>query len=303
MTSYSKTAAKRSGDSPLIARGLLWPSIIFLALITQIPFLVTIYLSLHNWNLMRPDMGITFSGISNFVDIVKRPEFWEVLKNTFLFTVFCLGMCLVSGMALALLLNRDFLGKGIIRTMFVSPFFIMPAVSGIVWKTVLLNPNFGFMAYLSSKLGVSPTDWLGQWPLTTIVFVVAWEWIPFFMLVLLAGLQSVSPDLMEASLLDGATKMQQFFHVTIPHLLRYIEVALLLGLIFIMQTFGEIYVTTSGGPGYASTNLSFYLYRLGFQGWDVGGASAVGVIMVVLTTIFMTILFKFMRRTFGGGLS
>jgi sorbitol/mannitol transport system permease protein len=303
MKSLSAPASRRSEDHPLIAGSLLWPSIIFLAVITQIPFLVTIYLSLHSWNLMRPDMGIAFAGISNFVDVLSGHEFWEVLKNTFLFTVFCLGMCLVGGMVLALMLNRNFFGKGLIRTMFVSPFFVMPAVSGIVWKTVLLNPNFGFMAYTAGKLGISPVDWLGEWPLSTIVFVVAWEWIPFFMLVLLAGLQSVSPELMEASLLDGATRLQQFFNVTIPHLLRYIEVALLLGLIFIMQTFGEIYVTTSGGPGYASTNLPFYLYRLGFQGWNVGGASAVGVIMVVLTTIFMTVLFKFMRRTFGGELS
>jgi sorbitol/mannitol transport system permease protein len=302
MKSYSNTAKRKGGTEPLV-RGLLWPSIVFVALITQIPFLVTIYLSVHDWNLMRPDKGIVFSGLSNFVHILGEAAFWEVLKNTFLITVLGLGLCLACGMGLALLLNREFFAKGIIRTMFVSPFFIMPAVSGIVWKTVILNPNFGFSAYLLAKLGLPSVDWLGQYPLETIIFVVAWQWIPFFMLVLLAGLQSVSHDLMEASLLDGATRIQQFFYVTIPHLLRYIEVASLLGLIFIMQTFGEIYVTTSGGPGYASTNLPFYLYRIGFQGWDIGGASAVGVIIVILTTIFMTVLFKLLRRTFGGELS
>ncbi|NEN82478.1 carbohydrate ABC transporter permease [Paenibacillus elgii] len=295
--------ARRADNTSAAAKGLLWPGIAFVALITQIPFLVTLYLSVHQWNLMRPDQGITFAGLSNFVAILGEAAFWEVLKNTFLLTILCLALCLVGGMGLALLLNRDFFGKGIIRTLFVSPFFIMPAVSGIVWKTVILNPNFGFSAYLSAKLGLPPVDWLGQYPLETIIFVVAWQWIPFFMLVLLAGLQSVSPDLMEASVLDGANRIQQFFHVTIPHLLRYIEVALLLGLIFIMGTFGEIYVTTAGGPGYASTNLPFYLYRIGFQGWDIGGASAVGVMIVILMTVFMTVLFKFMRRTFGGELS
>ncbi|CAM4156965.1 sugar ABC transporter permease [Paenibacillus alkaliterrae] len=285
------------------ARGLLWPGIIMVGIITQLPFLYTIYLSLHDWNLMRPDLGVTFAGLSNFGQILSEPAFWEVLKNTFFLTVFCLLLCLAAGMGLALLLNRDFFGKGIIRTLFVSPFFIMPAVSGIVWKTVILNPNFGFSAYITGKLGLPAIDWLGKYPLETIIIVVAWQWIPFFMLVLLAGLQSVSPDLMEASMLDGANRFQQFFNVTIPHLLRYIEVALLLGLIFIMQTFGEIYVTTSGGPGYSSTNLPFYLYRLGFQSWDVGGASALGVLIVIIMTIFMTILFKIMRKTFGGELS
>jgi sorbitol/mannitol transport system permease protein len=302
MRSITKTFKRKANSEPPV-KMLLWPSIIFVAVITQIPFLVTIYLSVHDWNLMRPDMGIVFSGISNFIHILSEAAFWEVLKNTFLITVLGLGLCLVCGMGLALLLNRDFFGKGLIRTMFVSPFFIMPAVSGIVWKTVILNPNFGFTAYVSGKLGLPPIDWLGQYPLETIIFVVAWQWIPFFMLVLLAGLQSVSHDLMEASWLDGATRFQQFIHVTIPHLLRYIEVACLLGLIFIMQTFGEIYVSTAGGPGYASTNLPFYVYRIGFQGWDIGGASAVGVIIVILTTIFMTILFKFMRKMFGGELS
>lgn len=301
-TMITPISKRRHGDG-MVARKLLWPSIVFVAVITQIPFLITIYLSVQNWNLMRPDKGISFSGLSNFIHILAGAAFWEVLWNTCLLTVCGLGICLISGMVLALLLNRDFWAKGIVRTMFVSPFFIMPAVSGIVWKTVLLNPNFGFTAFLSSKLGLPPVDWFGQYPLATIIVVVAWQWIPFFMLVLLAGLQSVAPELMEAALLDGATRFQQFLHVTIPHLLRYIEVAMLLGLIFIMQTFGEIYVTTSGGPGYASTNLPFYLYRVGFQAWDVGGASAIGVVIVILTTLFMTFLFKFMRRTFGGELS
>lgn len=302
MKSVSKPARQTIG-TPWVEKGLLWPSILFVGLITQVPFLITIYLSVHDWNLMRPDKGISFSGLTNFIRILSNAAFWEVLKNTLILTSFSLLLCLVCGMGLALLLNRDFFAKGLIRTLFVSPFFIMPAVSGIVWKTVILNPNFGFSAYLTSKLGLPAIDWLGHYPLETIIFVVAWQWIPFFMLVLLAGLQSVSPDLMEASHLDGATRLQQFYHVTIPHLSRYIEVALLLGLIFIMQTFGEIYVSTAGGPGYSSTNLPFYLYRLGFQNWDVGGASALGVIIVILMTVFMTVLFKFMRRTFGGELS
>ncbi|MBD0381339.1 carbohydrate ABC transporter permease [Paenibacillus sedimenti] len=296
-----KTSKKHFSAPPV--KLLLWPSIIFVALITQIPFIVTVYYSLHDWNLMRPDKGVTFAGISNFLDIIIEPSFWEVLKNTAILTVASLSLCLFFGMGLALLMNRNFFAKGIIRTMFISPFFVMPAVSGIIWKTMLLNPSFGLSSYMVQLFGGNPIDWLGQYPLETIIGIVTWQWMPFFMLVLLAGLQSVSPDLMEASMLDGATKPQQLFYVIIPHLLRYIEVAALLGLIFIMQTFGEIYVSTSGGPGYASTNLPFYVYRIGFQAWDLGRASALGVIIVILTTIVMTVLFRFLRRTFGGELS
>ncbi|GIM46723.1 sugar ABC transporter permease [Collibacillus ludicampi] len=301
-TNIKRTPRKKSISTPPVKR-LLWPSLIFVGIVTQIPFIFTVYYSFHEWNLMRPDKGISFAGFSNFRNIIKDPAFGEILKNTFLLTVVPLLLCLILGMALALLLNRNFFGKGFIRTMLVSPFFVMPAVSGIVWKTMILNPNFGFSSYLASVLGTQPADWLAKYPLEMIMLMVSWQWTPFFMLVLLAGLQSVPGELLEASLLDGASRIHQFFYVIVPHLLRYIEVVALLGLIFIMQTFGEIYVSTAGGPGYTSTNLPFYVYRIGFQGWDVGGASAVGVIIVIITTIFMTLLFKFLRRTFGGELS
>ncbi|WP_144340683.1 carbohydrate ABC transporter permease [Paenibacillus darwinianus] len=284
-------------------RRLLWPSIIFVALITQIPFLITIYYSFQDWNLMRPDKGITFAGIRNYSKILLDAAFYEVLWNTFVLTGGTLVICLVMGLFFSFLMNRDFFGKGIVRTMLVSPFFIMPAVAGIVWKTMLLNPSFGFTAYFASVFRFPLIDWLASYPLTTIMFMIAWQWIPFFMLILLAGLQSVPDDVMEAAHLDGANALQRFYNVIFPHLLKYVEVAVLLGLIFIMQTFGEIYVTTAGGPGFASTNLPYFVYRVGFQGWDVGGASAVGVIIVIITIALMTVLFKFLRKTFQGELS
>ncbi|WP_052659609.1 carbohydrate ABC transporter permease [Bacillus alveayuensis] len=282
---------------------LLLPSIIFVALITQIPFIVTIFYSLHSWNIMRPDRGITFNGVKNFMEILTTSTFYKVLGNTFLITLATLSICFVVGMLFALLMNRNFFGKGIVRTMLVSSFFVMPTVSSIIWKTMVLNPNFGFSAYFAELLHNTPVDWLAQRPLLAIILIVSWQWIPFFMLILLAGLQSLSPELIEAAQLDGANKVQQFFYVMIPHLIRYIEVVLLLGLMFILQVFGEIYVTTSGGPGFASTNLSFYVYRIGFQSWDVGTATTVGVITVILTIILMMALFTLLRKAFKEELS
>ena len=299
---YLTNGRRKQTNKPPVKR-LVLPSIIFVAIITQIPFLITIYYSLHEWNLLRPDQGIKFSGISNFILVLTQPTFYQVLRNTLLLTVSILLICLVLGLTFALLMNRDFLGKGLVRTMFVSPFFVMPTVSAIIWKTMVLNPNFGYSAYFAKVFSGTAVDWLAQRPLLAIIIIVSWQWIPFFMLILLAGLQSLPHELIEAAQLDGANPIQQFLHVTIPHLIRYIEVVVLLGLMFILQVFGEIYVTTSGGPGFASTTLSFFVYRIGFQSWNVGEATAIGVITVILTIIMMTALIKVLRRTFKGELS
>lgn len=299
----ARSTLKRKSLNKHPIKRLLLPSIIYLAVITQVPFIITIYYSFHEWNIMRPDQGIKFAGFSNFRKVLSDPSFYHVLKNTFLLTLSVLIICFVCGLLLALLMNRNFFGKGIIRTMLVSPFFVMPTVSAIIWKTMVFNPNFGFSAYFADVLGSKPVDWLSHHPLIAIILIVSWMWIPFFMLILLAGLQSLPSELIEAAQLDGANKIKQFFHVTIPHLVRYIEVVILLGLMFILQVFGEIYVTTSGGPGFASTNLSFLVYRVGFQGWNVGEATAIGVITVILTIIMMTLMIKVLRRTFKGELS
>lgn len=279
------------------------PAIIFVALITQIPFAITIYYSFHKWNLMRPDLGRSFTWFDNFKTVLTSVNTWTVILNTFALTIGALLLCFIFGLLLAILLNRDFFGKGLVRTLIITPFFMMPAVTGIIWKTMILDPNYGLTAYIATSLGMEPIQWLTHYPLLTIMLMIAWQWIPFFLLVLLAGLQSVPADAMEAALIDGANRVQQFFHVTLPHLLRFIEVSVLLGTIFILQEFGLIYVTTSGGPGYASTNLTFLVYREGFIGWNVGTASGVGVMIVILTVIMMTILFKFLRKTFKGELS
>lgn len=288
---------KKPLNKPPIKR-LILPSAIFLIIMTQVPFLITIYYSFQDWNIMRPDKGITFTGFTNFKKILTEPAFYQVLMNTATLTLAILFICFVFGFAFALLMNRSFYGKGLVRTMFITPFFVMPTVSAIVWKTLVYNPNFGFSAYFANLFGQAPIDWLSQHPLLSIILIVSWMWIPFFMLILLAGLQSLPIELIEAAQLDGANKIHQFFHVTIPHLVRYIEVVLLLGLMFILQVFGEIYVTTSGGPGFSSTNLSFFVYRTGFQNWDIGKASAIGVITVILTIVMMMFMIKVLRRMF-----
>jgi sorbitol/mannitol transport system permease protein len=179
----------------------------------------------------------------------------------------------------------------------------MPAVSGVLWKNMIFNPMFGLLAWTLKAVGLPAVDLAANHPLWLVIFIVTWEWTPFFMLVLLAGLQSVPDEIMESSNLDGANRIQQFFYLIIPHLMRYIEVAVFLGLVFILSTFGEIYVATQGGPGYASTNLTFYVYRQQIQGSQYGLASAIAVIIVILTVAVMTFLFRQLRKSFKGGLA
>jgi len=273
------------------------------AIMTQIPFIVTIYYSLQNWNILRPALGRHFVGLSNFLTVFTSSDFLGVLLNTFILTITSMILCLILGLSFALLMNRNFFAKGLVRTMFVSPFFIMPAVAGIVWKTLVYNPSFGMTSYMAHVFGTQPVEWLSGHPLTAIIIIVTWQWSPFFMLVLLAGLQSLPSDQLEASELDGASKWQQLYYVILPHLMRYFEVVTMLGLIFILQIFGQIYVTTSGGPGYASTNMNFLTYRRAFQDWNIGLASSVGVIAVILKIIVMMLLFTVLRRRFKEELS
>ncbi|UOF91093.1 sugar ABC transporter permease [Fodinisporobacter ferrooxydans] len=308
-----RTAAKRGtptltdrnkrNKQDKLAKRLMLPGIIVTAVITQIPFLGTLFYSFFNWNIMRPDLGMRFNGIGNFVTILEAPEFYTVLENTVILTVASLLICLVLGMFLALLLNRDFFGKGFLRTLIISPFFIMPAVSGVLWKNMIFNPMFGLLAWMFKSVGLPPVDLAANHPLSLVIYIVTWEWTPFFMLVLLAGLQSVPGEIIESSMLDGATRVQQFFHIIIPHLMRYIEVAVFLGLVFILSTFGEIYVATQGGPGYASTNLSYYVFREQIQNSQYGLASAIAVIIVILSVACMTLLFRTLRKQFGGTLA
>lgn len=292
---------KRKFGRPV--KRLIWPAAAFVAIMTQIPLVVTIYYSLQDWDILQPLKGITFAGLSNYIKTLTNASSLEAILNTFILTISSMILCLIFGMAFALLLNRNFFAKGLVRTLIVSPFFVMPTVAGIVWKTLVYNPNFGFTGYLSHVFGGSSVQWLSHHPLISIIIIITWEWAPFFMLVLLAGLQSLPDDQLEASELDGASKFQQLIYVVIPHLLGYIEIVVMLGLMFILQIFGEIYVTTTGGPGYASTNMNFLTYRRAFQDWQIGEASAVGVITVILTIIMMLFLFMILRRRFKEELS
>ncbi len=198
----------------------------------------------------------------------------------------------IGGIAIALLLDQDIFGQGIVRIMIISPFFVMPPVAALVWKNMIMHPGYGVLADLSRFFGLQPVDWFAQFPLLSIIIIVAWQWLPFATLILLTALQSLDGEQKEAAEMDGANFINRFIYLTLPHLARAITVVILIQTIFLLGVYAEILVTTNGGPGYASTNLAFLIYRTALLGYDVGGASAGGIIAVVLANIVAIFLMR-----------
>lgn len=278
---------------------LILPGAIVVGILTQIPFLGTIYLSLVKWDILRPDLGIRFAGLSNFGATLSNIQFYHAVGNTLIITISSLLLCLIIGMLFALLMNQEFFGRGFVRSLIITPFFVMTTVSSIIWKDIIFDPSFGLFAWFMRQLGMSPIAVAQNDPKMLIILELTWRWAPFFMLIILAGLQSFPEEVTESSQLDGANAFQRFFSFVIPHLMRYIEVAIFLGLIFILQTFGTIYVTTQGGPGFSSTNLSYLVYRTQVENYQYGLASSVSVLFVILTVVGLSFLFKNIRNRFG----
>ena len=278
-----------------LRRWLPLPAIVFMIAVTQAPLIFTLGFSLERWNLLRPKRR-KFLGLDNYPDVLTDPNFFTIIKTTLIITVAVVVATLILGMLLALLLNRDFPGKGIVRTMLITPFLIMPTVSAVLWKNVLFNPAFGLLAAAFAMLGLPRPDMLQDLPLFSVVIVTVWQWTPFMMLILLAGLQSLDHDQIEAAQIDGGGPITLFRHIVLPHLQRYIELAVLMETLFILSIFGVIFVLTSGGPGIQTTNLSYGIYQEAFQRWDIGEASAMGIFAIVLANIVLLFFVRVLRR-------
>lgn len=273
---------------------LVRPAVIYLVVLTQVPLLLTLYYSLSNWNFLRPDRT-RFVGVQNYLDFFRNPDVLTIVRNTLVFASSVVGLSLIFGMLLALLLNRQFRGRGLARTLLITPFLIMPTVSAVMWKNMLFNPVFGLISSTLVALGGPRVDWMNSFPMLSIILIVTWEWTPFMMLILLAGLQSLSQESMEAAQIDGAGPIETFYYIILPHLQRYIEIGVLLEVLFVLNIFGEIFVTTSGGPAIDTTTLTFDIYKEAFLRWNVGRASAYGVFAVILANVVTIFFLRIIR--------
>ncbi len=262
------------------------PSLAFMIILTQIPFLLAVWFSLHAWNLLVPSEGFPFVGLANyFNEFVSDQNFWPIMGNTFQLVFGAIALALVGGTILALLLNRPLWGRNVLRGVATVPFLVTPSVMALVWKNLFLSPSSGFVNWILTSFGLHTVSWFSDFPLQSVTFIVAWEWTPFVMLVILAGLQGVPGEVMEAAKVDGANAFTTFWRVVFPLLRKPYEIAILFGTIFIFQTFGEIYVTTAGGPGLTTNTLPYYTYRTALSSFQIGQAAALGVIGVIIAIL------------------
>ncbi|TWF93979.1 carbohydrate ABC transporter permease [Saccharopolyspora dendranthemae] len=277
-----------------LRRAPLLPALLFTVLVTQIPFLMTVFYSFQSWNLVRPGSR-HFVGLRNYVDVFADSQFRGALLNTVVLTVVCVLVSMLLGLGLAILLDRKFTGRGVVRTLLITPFLILPAAGALLWKTTMFDPTYGLLNFVFG----GDTDWLAEYPLAAVMTQVIWQWTPFMMLLILAGLQAQSKEVLEAAAVDGAGRWRTFLSITLPQLARYLQLAGLLGAIYIVNSFDAIFLMTQGGPGTASTNLPYYIYQRAFEGFDIGQSSAMGVVVVILTLIVANFALRLMFRTFG----
>ncbi len=296
-----------------LRRGPLLPALIFTIIITQIPFLITIAISTLNWNIQRPGqksfLGLgmyeSFAGLSNFGTVFTDSRLRAAVFNTIVLTASVVVISLLIGLALAVLLDRKFLGRGVARTLLIAPFLVMPVAAALLWKHALYNPDYGLFNGILNWIarlfgGEGPTtSYISSMPMPSVVAALVWQWTPFMMLLLLAGLQSQSGDILEAARIDRASPMQIFRHITLPHLRRYIELAVLLGSVYVVQTFDAIYTITQGGPGSATTNLPYEIYLTMFRKFEYGEAAAAGVVVVIGTIIVATFALRVISSLFS----
>ena len=270
--------------SRIAARFMIAPAVLLLFIWMIVPLVMTLYFSFLNYNLLSPGAH-TWAGFDNYYFFLTDRAFFTALANTLILVVGVLIITVFGGIALALLLDQPMWGQGIVRVLMIAPFFVMPTVSALVWKNMLMNPVNGMFAHIARGLGLQPYDFLAQAPLVSIIAMVAWQWLPFATLILLTALQSLDSEQQEAAEMDGASWTSRFIYLTLPHLTRSITVVILIQTIFLLSVFAEIFVTTNGGPGIATTTITYLVYVQSLLNYDVGGGAAGGIVAVILANI------------------
>jgi len=281
--------------SRVLPRLLMAPAVATLMLWMLVPLVMTIYFSFIRYNLMQPE-AIGFIGLGNYEFFVTDPSFATAIMNTLLLIGSVIAITVVGGVALALLIDEPFPGRGIVRVLLISPFFVMPTVNALLWKHMMMNPIYGVLADLWRFFGAEPVDFMTDWPLGSVIVMVAWQWLPFATLIFMTALQSMNREELEAARMDGAHYLQQLRYLVLPHLGRSIAVVIMIEMIFLMSVFAEIFTTTGGGPGDASTNVAFLIFKQALLNFDAGVASAGALFAVLLANIAAVFLIRLIGK-------
>jgi sorbitol/mannitol transport system permease protein len=285
-------------ESRRAGRLTAFPAIFLLFVWMIVPLAMTLYFSTQNYVLLDPE-NRGFAGLENFTYFLTSSSFLHSLVVTLVLVGSVLTLTVVLGVLISVLVDAKFPGQGVVRMMLISPFFIMPTVSALVWKNLLMNPVSGLFAWLFQLVGLTPVNWFADWPLLSVIAIVSWEWLPFAILIFVTSLQSMDQEQKEAAQMDGASPVSIFRFLTLPHLARPIAVVVMVEAIFILSFFAEIFTTTAGGPGDATTNLPYLVFTQALLEFDVGTASAGGLVAVVLANLVAA----FLLRVFGKSLT
>ena len=274
----------------------LLPALLFTIVVTQIPFVFNIWFSLQDWTIVPP-RGPDFVGLENYTDGYSNTFFLDSVWISITMTTAAVLLALLVGTALALLLDRQFFGRGIARTLLITPFLIMPVVAGLLWKNQIFSSTFGVLNAVLATFGLDAIPFVERYPFWAIVTVLVWQWSPFMMLIILAGLQSQPTDIIEAARVDRASGRGIFTQITLPMLRPYMELGIVLGAIYLLQVFDQIQVMTGGGPG--STNVPYFVYQRSIGGgWNFGQAAAYSIIVVIASIVIATFALRVLSSLF-----
>lgn len=293
MSTVTATPAlrKKSNGKLLIAQLLLTPAVAMLFVWMIVPLVMTLWNSLLNYNLLSADTK-SFAWFTNYKYLISDADFWVSIWNSILMIGTVLVMSVVVGSLLAWLYDQDFKGRNVARLFVIAPFFVMPTVSALLWKNMMFNPVNGILAAAMHGMGMEPIDWFKDYPMLSVIIILWWQWMPFAFLILLTAIQSVDSEQKEAAKIDGAKARHIFWFIILPHLQRAISVVIMIEAIFLLSAFAEIHITTGGGPGNSTTNLTYFVFLRGIGQFDIGLASAGGVIAVILANIVSFFLIR-----------
>ncbi|WP_291052814.1 sugar ABC transporter permease [Herbiconiux sp.] len=284
-----------SGRRSLTAWLFLTPTLLILIAFTVYPMVQALYLSFTDYNLIRAAQWV---GLDNYIELLSDDAFWNAFGNTVLYAAVVTPVTVVLALAFALMLNQAFVGRAFARTAIFLPFIVSLGIIAIAWA-FLLDPNIGLLSHWLSLVGIVPEQgWLSdpRYAMAAVMAVGVWKNVGFYMVIFLAGLQSIPVDMYEAARLDGAGVWQRFRNVTLPLLSNQTLLVSVLALIATLQAFDQIYVMTRGGPFFRTETLVMLVYREGFQELRFGYASAISFVLVIFVFILSMVQFGYLRR-------
>ncbi|MEM6636322.1 MAG: sugar ABC transporter permease [Pseudomonadota bacterium] len=279
------------------ARLMMAPAVFLLLVWMLVPLSMTLFFSFKRYLPLRGDSlanGLDWVGFANYTRFVGSSSFWPAVQTTLVLVGGIILITVVLGVLLSLLLDQPMWGQGIVRILVISPFFVMPTVTALVWKNMFMDPVNGILAHLWRAFGAEPVVWLTDVPIFSLILIVSWQWLPFATLIILTAIQSLDSEQLEAAEMDGAKPQARFFFIILPHLSRAITIVILIQTIFLLAIFAEIFVTTGGAFG--TRTLTYLIFQRVIESQNVGLGSAGGVYAIILANIVALFLMRIVGK-------